>query len=847
MWLELVLRLAEGMDVAWSRTTEFWATLDLFSWFYIARARIQEYRSHHLLLGGSVLFFFWPVVVTLVMALATASTWVFWLFTSIVFGLVQLVYVIYQFWMITLDIMALSGLKTYSMFRAQVLYYLGKSGLNERKSRRRAWRQKLDQAKNYEEFLNIPIESKDEPPTSRRPSLDQNGSSRKGTSKKQRTPPTSPSTPTRSGRRQVKRSSSFGDMSTTPSPQKEPTPLLTRNKSFDLRNNTMMEPEDAVQLQEELGMTGSMLLTTTARLREARIQASKDETEDSASSLQYLLSGVVKRNHLTVDDVLIEDARSVAESGKHSLSDEAHNVIQNYYEELEACLRHVAESPVCNDRPSISPRSGSNSAFGREESSLSRQGQSEIHDRISLARKMKQNMGRTALMLSGGGAQAMYHLGTIKALAESGIYDDIKVISGTSGGSITAAQCALSTTDELLKDVCVPNVSTDYKFTGEMKKKNIRWFPPVWDMGAYWLKNKLLVDSDEFIKCCEFYFGNYTFEEAFERTGKHVCITVSASRATGGTAQRLLLNHISTPHVTLSSAVAASCALPGVMAPRKLVAKDSHGNQEPFEVDGVEWIDGSVQADLPFQRISTLFNVSNYVVCQTNFHVMPFLNKAHHPGRRSFYWRLFQTLEWDIRNRALKLSRLGLFPRIFGQDISKVFRQRYHGNLTLVPRFTTMQTFGLKALVNPTVRDMEGYLKYGQIAAWPNLSVIQDMLRLEKAVDNCLAVLEERSRQLSPEIDWSHYDGDDIESIASSSRRDSVTGRVRVYGYKSMNGHEADQLKEKVKSQEEEIRALKRQLELMQHMVEQNGSTPKPTLEEKDVWRLVRGSFSKKQ
>ena len=49
--------------------------------------------------------------------------------------------------------------------------------------------------------------------------------------------------------------------------------------------------------------------------------------------------------------------------------------------------------------------------------------------------------------------------------------------------------------------------------------------------------------------------------------------------------------------------------------------KNTNGEQVPFEVDGVEWIDGSVQADLPFKRISTLFNISNIVVCQTNFHV----------------------------------------------------------------------------------------------------------------------------------------------------------------------------------------------------------------------------------
>jgi predicted acylesterase/phospholipase RssA len=209
-----------------------------------------------------------------------------------------------------------------------------------------------------------------------------------------------------------------------------------------------------------------------------------------------------------------------------------------------------------------------------------------------------------------------------------------------------------------------------------------------------------------------------TFEEAFARTGKHVCITVSASRASGGTAQRHLLNHVSTPNVTLASAVAASCALPGLMAPAKLQTKNRNGKLEPFEVDGVEWIDGSIQADLPFQGISTLFNVSNFIVCQTNFFAAPFINEEHNQ-KRSVYWSLCQTMEWAIRNRALNLSRLGLFPKFFGQDMSKLFRQRYHGNLTLIPRYTAAQAFGLKALSNPTLKDMEGYLKFGQIAAWP--------------------------------------------------------------------------------------------------------------------------------
>jgi predicted acylesterase/phospholipase RssA len=175
-------------------------------------------------------------------------------------------------------------------------------------------------------------------------------------------------------------------------------------------------------------------------------------------------------------------------------------------------------------------------------------------DRITLLRKMKQNMGRTALMFSGGGAQAMYHLGVIRALIESRLYDDISVISGTSGGSIAAAMCAMKTADELYNEVCVPTVSTDYGRNGKMKELNIRWFPPMVDMIAYWMKHRLVVDSAEFGRTCEFYYADVTFEEAFQRTGKHVCITVSASRASGNTAQRLLLNHISTPNVTIASA-----------------------------------------------------------------------------------------------------------------------------------------------------------------------------------------------------------------------------------------------------------------------------------------------------
>ncbi len=748
--------------------------------------------------------------------------------------------------MIGCDLGVLTFLKTFALMRSYIRYYTIKSGFSRKphnknqkstRGRRKEWAAKLEKAKNYNDFMEIEIQEPKAVVEKPKETEDQNSEKKSW----KLLPKTGSFGRIKDSIRDYKKSE---DSTPADVPQDEkmrrtyscaqlkhetiPVPISpTRSISNNALIETLTEHEE---LEKELGgMTGSMLLTTTSRLREARMQATaalsntatiesiseddldslgeslkgrnQQQYDQASSALKFLLSGVVKRNHLSVNDLLIKDARSVMECGRHELSANARDTIVGYHEEVERCLEwiaHSAPTPGYSNNGTVNdgkaPKSPTSSAMDNKAADL------ELTDRINLIRKLKHNMGRSALMLSGGGAQAMYHLGTIKALCESDLFDDIHVISGTSGGSITAAMCAIKTRDELLKDVCVETVSTDYRLTGQMKRENIRWFPKVVDMGAYWLKHKLLVDSEDFKRCCEFYYGDITFEEAFERTGKHVCITVSASRAESGGAQRLLLNHISTPHVTIASAVAASCALPGVMAPAKLRTKNNEGIQELFEVDGVEWIDGSVQADLPFKRISTLFNISNYIVCQTNFHVLPFLHKAHHPNAKSFYWRVFQTCEWDIRNRALNLSRLGLFPKLFGQDISKVFKQKYHGDVTLVPRFTKMQLFGLKSLVNPDVEDMKIYLQNGQSAAWPYLQVIKEMLRGEKAIDRCMARLKERRHQLTPD-DW-----DDVESIASMT----LSSRSLPQGYGARR--ETELLKEKILSLELENMELKKEL-----------------------------------
>lgn len=201
-------------------------------------------------------------------------------------------------------------------------------------------------------------------------------------------------------------------------------------------------------------------------------------------------------------------------------------------------------------------------------------------------------------------------MGVVMALMERRLLP--RVVSGTSGGSIIAGIMAVKTDKELLEDVFVPDIAVRYKE---------RWFPPISTQLHHFFNEGVLIDNAEFKRCARRYFGTLTFEEAFERTGRNVAISVSPSRVGGGSGTRhtkLLLNHITNPHVLVASAVQASCALPGIMNPVELECKDADGNIVPYLMGGIEWVDGSITADIPTKRLRELFNTNSFIVSQVN-------------------------------------------------------------------------------------------------------------------------------------------------------------------------------------------------------------------------------------
>jgi hypothetical protein len=160
-------------------------------------------------------------------------------------------------------------------------------------------------------------------------------------------------------------------------------------------------------------------------------------------------------------------------------------------------------------------------------------------------RKAIEGYGRSALCMSGGSTLGFTHFGVLKALLDVGYLP--KILCGTSAGSLIVA-VAGSRTDQELKEYLSPDLH-----------KYFRTFPRghLYQV-FYFLKNGVLFDNESFYDLAkEMVFGDMTFKEAYEKTGRILNITVTNQQKHGG---KILLNYLTVPDVTLWSA-GKLCAL----------------------------------------------------------------------------------------------------------------------------------------------------------------------------------------------------------------------------------------------------------------------------------------------
>ena len=83
--------------------------------------------------------------------------------------------------------------------------------------------------------------------------------------------------------------------------------------------------------------------------------------------------------------------------------------------------------------------------------------------------------------------------------------------------------------------------------------------------------------------------GDYTFKEAYDKTGRILNITVASTQ---DFEFNRLLNYLTAPNVLIWSAAVASCALKFLFEPVPLLSKDRKGNIVPYHPSGLKWSDG---------------------------------------------------------------------------------------------------------------------------------------------------------------------------------------------------------------------------------------------------------------
>ncbi|KAL2013293.1 hypothetical protein VTN00DRAFT_818 [Thermoascus crustaceus] len=398
----------------------------------------------------------------------------------------------------------------------------------------------------------------------------------------------------------------------------------------------------------------------------------------------------------------------------------------------------------------------------------------------------RQAFGRSALLLSGGATFGMNHIGVLKALWEAKLLP--RIISGASAGSIVCAVFCVHTDDEL-PDLLRTFAHGDFAvFEAEGQEENIL------QKAARFLKYGSFLDIWHLERALKGWLGDITFQEAYNRTRRILNICVSSASIYE---LPRILNYITAPNVLIRTAVAVSCSVPFLFNPAVLMAKDPvTGEAVPWSESHRQYIDGSVDGDLPMSRLSEMFNVNHFIVSQVNPHVVPFLPKDEGPGSeaaqssRSRWLHTFTSLaREEALHRMTVLSELGIFPNSLTKAVS-ILSQRYSGDINIFPEIP--YTNFPRMLKNPTTEFMLQACLSGERATWPRMGRIRNHCAIEIALDSAVQTMRARVA-LCPS-----QEGLRLNALMGQSGEsfDSTRGRGRIpRRRRSSYSHESERLK----------------------------------------------------
>ncbi|MEE4193241.1 MAG: DUF3336 domain-containing protein [Halieaceae bacterium] len=374
-------------------------------------------------------------------------------------------------------------------------------------------------------------------------------------------------------------------------------------------------------------------------------------------------------------------------------------LIEDYIDEIVDALKHIAEV---------------------DDSEIS------LSEKLDFFYRANHCYGRSALMLSGGGVLGFYHLGVVKSLVEHRLLP--RVISGSSAGSMIAGVLGTHTDKELRQFFEPSNVHFEAEKEATVLDRMFFGRSPT-------------MDVHEVQSMVERLIPDMTFQEAYEKTGRQISISVAPAEPHQTSR---LLNAIASPNVYIRSAVMASCAVPGVFPPVILSAKNVYGDSQPY-LPSRRWVDGSISDDLPAKRLGRLYSTNHYIVSMVNPMVLPFLDKG---GSRNPLVKAVGKLGVDVAREALNSYRQQVqkygsdYPRFSWllNGLHSLLDQEYRGDINIVPRFRFYNP--TKILSHVTEEEMMLLMKEGEAASWPEIRAIDTCTKISRELDDILERFE---------------------------------------------------------------------------------------------------------
>jgi TAG lipase/steryl ester hydrolase/phospholipase A2/LPA acyltransferase len=430
---------------------------------------------------------------------------------------------------------------------------------------------------------------------------------------------------------------------------------------------------------------------TSIRRRLVRLRKLRKK-KDYPGVLYALNEGV----HGNIDGIGRADLYNKAKFGTKKL-------IVDYIDEVTECLELLA-SPAADEIPN--------------------------DERLSFFKRAYHCYGCSALMMSGAGSLLFFHVGVVKVLWKQRLLPDI--LSGSSGGAIVGS-LASTQTDKDLEIIFDPEHLVHEIKRDESLFRHLDALKPS------------IASADEVSAVLERLIPDLTFQEAFEKTGRHLNVSIAAAERHQSSR---LLNAITTPNVYVRDAIMASSAVPGFYPPVALNAKNDQGERQAY-MPSRKWVDGSLSHDLPGKRLSRLYGVNHFLVSQVNPHIFPFVTdaKGDHSLMSTITLATKRTArEWINATASILEKPLSLSPavnRITNVALG-IINQDYVGDINILPE---KQFFNpLKLLAHRSTEEIMDLIAMGEKATFPKIEMIRVQTKISRTLSEILKDFDHRSQ-----------------------------------------------------------------------------------------------------